>query len=127
MTAQDRSALVIDDVPAMRDLLMRMLRSLGFAKTVGLGSPEEALGLLRTSTFDVILVDWEMTPMTGLQFCRQVRSSGQLPATTRLVMVTGHGDSQHVLQARSAGIDAFLLKPVSREQLASKIKALLAK
>jgi two-component system, chemotaxis family, chemotaxis protein CheY len=123
------AALIVDDIFVMRDLLSRMLRSMGFAEMVGAGSAEEALAAVQSRHVDLALVDWNLSGVagggvTGGQLVKRMRAANPGLA---ILMVTGETDQQVVLAARDAGVDGYLVKPVSKADLLKRVKFALQK
>jgi CheY-like chemotaxis protein len=112
--------LVVDDLPANRDLMTRRLERSGF-KVVSASSGPEALELLRRGSVDLVLLDIMMPGMTGidvLRTLRATRSSAALP----VVMVTAKTDSEDVVEALSLGANDYVTKPVDYPVALARIK-----
>ncbi|NQV54817.1 MAG: response regulator [Rhodospirillales bacterium] len=110
----------------MRDLLREMLRALGVRDIQEAEDGSEAFAMMCERTPDIVLVDWEMQPLNGLDFIKLVRTSDDSPNKyTPLIMVTAHSEQQKVFEARDAGINEILIKPVSAETLYGRIKAIV--
>ena len=119
------SVLVVDDAPFIRDLIKKALRShfpgLQIEEAVN-GS--KARQLLDRTRFDLILCDWEMPELSGLELLQWFRTQpGQ--QKTPFIMVTSRGDRDNVVQAIQAGVTDFVGKPFTNEQLISKISKAL--
>ena len=77
---------------------------------------------------DLILVDYEMRPMNGLEFTRLLREGGRgADPRTPVIMMTGHADREHVLAARRAGVDGFVVKPLTIRAVLERVQAVLAR
>jgi CheY-like chemotaxis protein len=113
-------ALVVDDNPMAREVLERMVESLGWAVDV-VESGQQALARLQSQpgAFDAVFVDWLMPGMDGWQTCEQIRALSLVGGAPLVVMVTAHG--RELLAQRSAAeqalIDGFLVKPVTASML----------
>ncbi len=116
-----RRVLVVDDSRAQRKVVAVSLKRQGF-DVVEAGSGEEALGVLRASPVDLVLSDWMMPGMDGLELCRQVRS---LPreAYVYFILLTSKSEKGAVAQGLDVGADDFLTKPVNPEELRARIYA----
>lgn len=119
------SVLVVDDAPFIRDLIKKALRShfpgLRIEEAVNGSKARQLLG--RTS-FDLILCDWEMPELSGLQLLQWFREQpGQ--EKTPFIMVTSRGDRDNVVEAIQAGVSDYVGKPFSNEQLISKVSKAL--
>jgi two-component system chemotaxis response regulator CheY len=131
---QQRSAfaayrvLVVDDQDEMVDLLSRMLRRIGFSDITAAFSAREAEQHLNQKNFHLLLTDFSMTGNSGADLVRKLRSGSlpwATPKDTPVIMITGHGERDYVMQARTAGVNAFLIKPVQMDQLEAKISVVL--
>jgi two-component system chemotaxis response regulator CheY len=113
-------ALVVDDSRAMRLILSRVLRDRGF-EVVEAGDGREALEALGAGARpDVLLVDWNMPVMNGLELVQAVRADAAYSGV-RIVMVTTESEVTHVVQALEAGADEYLFKPFTPEAVADKL------
>lgn len=121
------NVLVVDDAPFIRDLVKKCLRnSFPGVTTEDAVNGRKAQALLMRESFDLILCDWEMPEMSGLELLAWVRSQEQFK-TTPFIMVTSRGDKENVVQAIQAGVSDFIGKPFTNEQLLTKVKKALAK
>ena len=116
-------ALVLDDSSAMRAILRRTLRGLGFevVEAADVGSALELAD--RKGPLDLALVDWNLPGPTGLDFVRGVRA-GRDGLRLKVIMVTTELESNRVIEALRAGVDEYLMKPFTREMLESKLALL---
>jgi len=112
--------LVVDDLPANRDLMTRRLEKSGF-RVLSAASGPEALELLRRVSVDMVLLDIMMPVMTGLDVLRQIRST--LSPTLPVVMVTAKTDSADVVEALALGANDYVTKPVEYPVALARIKA----
>ncbi len=121
------SVLVVDDAPFIRDLVKKALRShfpgIHIEDAVNGRKAQQMLGRER---FDLILCDWEMPEMSGLELLTWCRAQDSLK-TTPFIMVTSRGDKENVVQAIQAGVSDFVGKPFSNEQLTSKVRKALGR
>jgi CheY-like chemotaxis protein len=113
--------LVVDDLPANRDLLSRRLERSGF-KVVCAGGGEEALDVLRRSEVDLVLLDIMMPGMTGLDVLRSVRLS-RSAAALPVIMVTARTESDDVVEALTLGANDYVTKPVDYPVALARIRA----
>jgi two-component system, chemotaxis family, chemotaxis protein CheY len=116
-------ALVVDDSRAMRTILSRFLRDLGY-EVEQAGNGQEALDLLaETQDVDVALVDWNMPVMDGLDFVVVCRQDERLRKVT-LMMVTTESEQSQIVRALAAGAHEYLIKPFTRDALVEKLELL---
>lgn len=120
MTIAQLRVLLVEDIPAMRLLLRGMLRSLGIDQIIEANDGSTALQLLREIKVDVVLSDWNMIPMSGLQLLQAMRDD---PMTARLpfIMITGEHSAEHVAKARQAGVNGYLVKPFGLDTLIKQL------
>ena len=121
------SVLVVDDALFIRDLLKKSLR----ANFPGIQIEEAVNGLkakqiLSNQRFDLILCDWEMPEMSGLELLEWFRQQPQFK-TVPFIMVTSRGDKENVVQAIQAGVTDYVGKPFTQEQLTSKVTKALTR
>jgi two-component system chemotaxis response regulator CheY len=113
-------ALVVDDSRAMRLILGRVLRDRGYDVSEA-GDGREALDVLVAGPLpDVVLVDWNMPVMNGLELVQALRQDATY-AGVRIVMVTTESEATYVMQAIEAGADEYLFKPFTPEAVADKL------
>ena len=121
------SVLVVDDAPFIRDLVKKSLRNhfpgIHIEEAVNGRKAQQMLG---KQDFDLILCDWEMPELSGLELLSWCRSEDRLK-TTPFVMVTSRGDKENVVQAIQAGVSGYVSKPFTNEQLLTKVKQALNK
>lgn len=119
------SVLVVDDATFIRDLVKKGLRDhLPGIQIEEAVNGRKAQQILGRNPIDLILCDWEMPEMSGLellQWCREQESLKGVP----FIMVTSRGDKENVVQAIQAGVSDFIGKPFSNEQLITKVKKAL--
>ena len=119
------NVLVVDDAPFIRDLIKKGLRNLFPGLTVDEAADgRRAQTLLGKQRFDLILCDWEMPGMTGLELLSWFRAQPDHQGVP-FIMVTSRGDKENVVQAIQAGVSDYMGKPFSNEQLAAKVKKAL--
>ncbi len=119
--------LVVDDNPHVRQIVREVLAASGMdVRECADGGA--ALNLLKQWRADIALVDYEMHPVNGAQFTREVRQS-RIPGLRDMavLMMTAHGDATRVMEARKAGVDGLIAKPLSIGAILSRIEAVLAR
>ncbi|GGL36356.1 two-component system response regulator [Pseudomonas brenneri] len=121
------SVLVVDDASFIRDLVKKCLRNyFPGIKIEDAVNGKKAQAILMRETFDMVLCDWEMPEMSGLELLTWCREQPQLKAMP-FVMVTSRGDKENVVQAIQAGVSGYVSKPFTNEQLLNKVKQALNK
>jgi len=118
--------LVVDDSVFMRELLGDVLRHFDVRKIREAADGAEALEIMSAWTPDIILMDWEMTPFDGIEFTRAVRSSDRGDERfAPIIMISGYSEYWRIQHARNAGVNEYLVKPVSPKALFSRIRAVI--
>lgn len=120
--------LVVDDEHYMCKVVRTMLMSIG-VRTI-YDAPDGIAGLeaIRTYAPDLVIVDWGMPGLDGGGFVRMVRSPDTFPyPDVPIIMLTGHGQRERVVEAMRVGVNEFLLKPVSSRGLQDRIVSVFAK
>ena len=113
--------LIIDDSGVMRKIIQRNIAQAGLLvdQFVEAGDGQEGLEQVRqNSDLDLILCDWNMPNMTGIEFLKTLRGSGE---STPLVMVTTEGSDSRAEEAKSSGANGYLTKPFTKDQLLRKL------
>jgi two-component system phosphate regulon response regulator PhoB len=119
-----RVALVVDDDPDLGDVIVFMLERAGFEVHL---EPDGAAGLAIAATLrpDVVLLDWMMPRMSGVEVCRALRSNVEL-ASTKVIILSARAQQDDVSQGYSAGADDYIVKPFRPKDLINRVEAVLA-
>jgi CheY-like chemotaxis protein len=116
------TVMVVEDNANMRNVLRTVLQLIGVGSIVTASDGREALELLRTRAVDILMVDWEMKPMDGLEMIRAIRMVPDHPNRfTPVIMVSAHSEVDRVRQARDAGVNEFLVKPISAKRVMERL------
>ncbi len=106
--------LLVDDNHHMRVLLGEILRAIGVKHIFEAGDGAAALQMMKTNQVDIIMTDLSMQPLDGIDFVRLVRRAKDSPnQMCPVIMITGHSTMERVREARDAGVDEFLAKPLT--------------
>jgi two-component system chemotaxis response regulator CheY len=118
--------LVVDDFATMRKIVRNILKQIGFENITEAEDGNAALQMLKNETVGLVVTDWNMPNMNGLDLLRQIR---QNPKTANLpvLMVTAEGLKENVLEAVKAGVNNYVVKPFTAEVLQEKIEAIFKK
>ena len=120
------SVLVLDDNRHMRSLVQSILHALGVKEIREAADAPEAFKELQHFQADVIITDWRMEPLDGLEFVRLVRTAKDSPNPyVPIIMLTGHTEYQRVCEARDAGVNEFLAKPISAKALYMRFASII--
>jgi len=118
--------LIVDDSAFMRTIIRRILSTLGVQKIREANDGSEGLKILQNWSPDIILAAWEMSPFDVIEFTRTIRQSSRGDERfTPIIMLSAHSEYWRIQQARNAGVNEFLVKPVSPKSLFSRIRAVI--
>lgn len=125
MPAYDLSALsvlIVDDNDNMRMILRQVLRALGMRKLIEAADGAQGFDMLRTSPADIVITDWEMAPVNGVNFAQLLRTAGDSPNPfVPIIMLTAHSEMFRVHKARDAGVNEYMTKPISARMLYARL------
>jgi two-component system, chemotaxis family, chemotaxis protein CheY len=116
--------LIVDDYKTMLRIISNLLKQLGFKNIEEASDGTEALRKLREGNFGFVISDWNMVPMTGLQLLKEVRADAKLKQLP-FIMVTAESKTENVVEAKTAGVSNYIVKPFNAETLKQKIVSVL--
>ena len=116
--------LIVDDYKTMLRIISNLLKQLGFKNIEEATDGSEALRKLREGHFGLIISDWNMAPMTGLQLLKEVRADAKLKPLP-FIMVTAESKTENVVEAKTAGVSNYIVKPFNAETLKTKLVSVL--
>ena len=124
--AADKSmnVLVVDDYKSMVRIVRGMLNQLGFVNVDDAPDGAAAMALLKEKTYGLVLSDWNMQPVTGLELLKQVRAEEKTRGTP-FVMVTAEAKVENVIAARQAGVNNYVIKPFTLAVLKQKLTSVI--
>ena len=124
--AVDKSmnVLVVDDYKSMIRIVRGLLNQLGFQNVDEAMDGPTALSLIRSKDYGLVLSDWNMQPMTGLELLKEVRAEERTRALP-FVMVTAEAKAENVVAARQAGVNNYVIKPFTLAVLKHKLSTVL--
>lgn len=113
--------LVVDDFSTMRRIIKNLLRELGFTNTVEADDGASALPILKSGGIDLLITDWNMPGMPGIELLNAVRRDEKLKDLP-VLMVTAEAKREQIVQAAQAGINGYIVKPFTAQTLQEKIE-----
>jgi len=113
--------LVVDDFATMRRIVKGVLKQLGFKDIIEADDGTTALDELKKENIGLIVSDWNMPKMTGLELLKKVRQDEQLKEIP-FIMVTAEGQKENVIEAVKAGVSNYIVKPFTPETLSEKLE-----
>jgi two-component system chemotaxis response regulator CheY len=111
---RNMNALIVDDDTVMRAILRKVLAQLNFTNVHEASDGAMALAILRANDFGLIISDWDMAPMTGIELLRAVRTDPRLRHIP-FVMVTAESKAENAATAKEAGVSSYIVKPFTSE------------
>lgn len=119
--------LIVDDNYHMLNIISTVLRGFAAKDFMETTDPIEALSMLQNHRVDIVIADYNMQVLDGIDFIRLARNSpGSLNPYVPIIMLTAHTERRRVLSARDAGVTEFCSKPVTAAELARKINAVIS-
>ena len=116
--------LIVDDYKTMLRIIRNLLKQLGFTNVEEAMDGGEALTKLRSSDFGLVISDWNMEPMTGLQLLKEVRADSNLK-TMPFIMITAESKTENVVAAKEAGVNNYIVKPFNAATLRTKLSSVI--
>ncbi len=113
--------LVVDDFATMRRIIKNILRQIGFTNIVEADDGSTALPILEKEHIDLVITDWNMPKMSGLELIKAIRAN---PTTkdTPILMVTAEALKENIIEAVKAGVNNYVVKPFTAQVLQEKIE-----
>ena len=118
---QDLRILLVDDSVGTRTLVKKMLRNLGYSEVETAGDGHEALDLILEDDFDLVISDWIMPKMSGVELVEQLKKNEDTK-NIPVLLVTADDDPANIMAALKAGADNYMCKPYDAKVLAEKIE-----
>jgi two-component system chemotaxis response regulator CheY len=116
--------LIVDDYKTMLRIVRNLLNQLGFNNVEEATDGSSALQKMRETNFGLVISDWNMEPMTGLQLLKEVRADMKLKGTP-FIMVTAESKTENVVAAKEAGVNNYIVKPFNAATLKQKISSVI--
>jgi two-component system chemotaxis response regulator CheY len=116
--------LIVDDYKTMLRIIRNLLKQLGFNNVDEATDGSMALQKLRDRDYGLVISDWNMEPMTGIQLLREVRADARLKAMP-FIMITAESKTENVVAAKEAGVNNYIVKPFNAATLKTKLVTVL--
>ncbi|MGC8519901.1 MAG: chemotaxis response regulator CheY [Steroidobacteraceae bacterium] len=116
--------LVVDDFSTMRRIVKDVLHEIGYANVQEAEDGNSALPMLQAGQFDVLITDWNMPGMPGLELLKAVRSDPKLKGMP-VLMLTAEAKREQIVEAAQAGVNGYLVKPFTPATLKEKLAKIL--
>lgn len=121
---KNMSILIVDDYKTMLRIVRNLLSQLGFNNVEEATDGEMAFTMLKQKTYHLIISDWNMLPVSGIDLLKRVRADEQLKALP-FIMVTAESKPENVIAAKQAGVNNYIVKPFNAETLKGKMAAVI--
>ena len=118
--------LLVDDQRSIRDLARFTLEQAGLTDIEEASDGSKALQIVRAGNIDLIISDWNMEPMDGLQLLKTIRADSKI-GQTPFIMMTAQADKKYVQMAAEAGVNNYVVKPFNAETVKKKIEQVMGK
>lgn len=112
--------LIVDDVSTMRRIVKNLLHDLGYGNTQEADDGKLAWPLLQAGGFELVMTDWSMPGMTGIDLLRHIRAEPKL-VNLPVLMVTAEAKREQIVEAAKAGVNGYIIKPFTALTLKEKI------
>jgi two-component system chemotaxis response regulator CheY len=113
--------LVVDDFATMRRIIKNVLRQIGFTDITEADDGKSAIRQLKAEKYDLILSDWNMPGMSGLELLNEVRADAELKSLP-FVMITAEAKKENIIEAVKAGVTSYVVKPFTAETVGEKLR-----
>ncbi len=123
---QNLSILIVDDMRSMRSIVKRVLQDMGFKGLTEAGDGQEALSMLRSKKFDLVICDVEMPKMSGIELLDEVQKDEELKQVP-FIMLTAMSQREKVVEILEHDVCDFVLKPINPQMLEQRVQAFLNK
>lgn len=117
--------LIVDDYNTMLRIIKNLLKQLGFSNIDEAMDGGAAFEKVKQKPYGLIISDWNMEPVTGIEFLKEVRGSDKDYKDTPFIMITAESKTENVVAAKQAGVNNYIVKPFNAETLKTKISAVL--
>ena len=121
---RNMNILIVDDYKTMLRIVRNLLKQLGFDNVDEATDGSAALQKLRDKEYSLVISDWNMEPMTGLQLLKEVRADTKLKETP-FIMITAESKTENVIEAKKAGVSNYIVKPFNADTLKAKLNSVL--
>lgn len=124
MAYKDMTVLVVDDFSTMRRIVRNILRDLEFKNILEAENGSSALDILNSQEVDLVVSDWNMPKMTGLELLKSVRATDRLK-NIPFLMVTAEAQKENIVEAVKAKVSNYIVKPFTAATMAEKLAKIL--
>ena len=124
MVSKTTKFLVVDDYSTMRGIIKNLLQDIGYVNIAEADDGKTALPMLKEGNFDIVVTDWNMPFMAGLDLLKAIRADERLKELP-VLMVTAEAKREQIVEAARAGVSGYVIKPFTAEVLKQKLAKIL--
>ena len=117
--------LIVEDFKSMRRIINQLLKQLGFSNVDEAEDGSSALEKIKAKSYGLVISDWNMEPMSGLEMLKQIRASEEAYKNVPVIMITAESKTENVIAAKQAGVNNYIVKPFNAETLKTKMSAVI--
>lgn len=122
---KNMNVLIVDDYQTMLRIIKNLLKQIGFNNVDEATDGSMAYGMLENKKYGLVISDWNMEPMSGLELLKKVRASDAPYSKVPFIMITAESKTENVVAAKQAGVNNYIVKPFNAETLRTKIESVL--
>jgi len=122
---KNMNVLIVDDYNTMLRIIKNLLKQLGFDNVDEATDGSMAYGKIEDKDYGLVISDWNMEPMTGLELLQKVRARSDAKKDTPFIMVTAESKTENVIAAKQAGVNNYIVKPFNAETLKTKMVSVI--
>lgn len=122
---KNMNILIVDDYKTMLRIIKNLLKQLGFNNVDEATDGQMALERLQAKTYGLVISDWNMEPMSGIELLKRIRAADDQHKTVPFIMITAESKTENVVAAKQAGVNNYIVKPFNAETLKTKMSAVL--
>lgn len=115
--------LIVDDFATMRRIVRNVLKQIGFTNMVEADNGKAALKVLKKEKIDLIMCDWNMPEMPGIDLLKAIKSDNEFK-NIPFVMVTAEAQKENIIEAVKAGVSSYIVKPFTAETVSEKLNTI---
>ncbi len=119
------NVLIVDDYSTMLRIIKNLMKQLGFNNIDEATDGSMALEKVKAKDYGLVISDWNMEPMSGYEFLKQVRASDESFKKVPFIMITAESKTENVVAAKQAGVNNYIVKPFNAETLKTKISSVI--
>ena len=122
---KNMNVLIVDDYNTMLRIIKNLLKQLGFNNVDEATDGSMAFEKVKEKEYGLVISDWNMEPMTGIELLKQIRASEAAFRNVPFIMITAESKTENVVAAKQAGVNNYIVKPFNAETLKTKMSSVL--